>query len=243
MQQYRSVVVALPADDPDESQQGNNSTIKPPPPPHDTVSVSKEGRALSNNSENPDIQNDKSVNKDNSVNNENSSSSQSEDLTASDKAALTKLQARDKQVRAHEQAHLAAAGQYARGGAAFVYKTGPDGKIYAVGGEVSIDIGKENNPEATVTKMQIVRRAALAPAQPSSTDRQVASQATARLNQAQQQIQQERMSGIQMNMKADSADDDSNEMSENSGALSSTSATNNTRKLMVEAYKAVNEYL
>jgi hypothetical protein len=48
-----------------------------------------------------------------------------------------------------------------------------------VSGEVAISTSKiANNPEATITKAQIVRRAALAPAEPSPQDRRVAAQAT-----------------------------------------------------------------
>lgn len=42
-------------------------------------------------------------------------------------------------MRAHEQAHKTAAGGLAQGGATFEYQTGPDGKQYAVSGEVKID--------------------------------------------------------------------------------------------------------
>ncbi|MFA6010050.1 MAG: putative metalloprotease CJM1_0395 family protein [Desulfobacteraceae bacterium] len=92
---------------------------------------------------------------------------------------ISKLQARDNEVKAHEQAHIASGGQYVRGGAHFEYQTGPDGEKYAVGGEVSIDVSKESgDPQATISKMQVVIRAALAPANPSSQDRSVAAQAT-----------------------------------------------------------------
>jgi SprA-related family len=90
---------------------------------------------------------------------------------------LQELKQRDLKVRTHEQAHLAAAGQYARGGASFTYQKGPDGASYAVGGEVSIDMGKERTPEATITKMQTIKRAALAPSSPSGTDRSIAAAA------------------------------------------------------------------
>lgn len=101
------------------------------------------------------------------------------ELSQEELQAISKLQARDKEVKAHEQAHIAAGGQYVRGGAHFEYQTGPDGEKYAVGGEVSIDVSKESgDPQATIAKMQVVIRAALAPANPSSQDRAVAAQAT-----------------------------------------------------------------
>ena len=112
-------------------------------------------------------------------------------LSEEELAKLTELQKRDTEVRAHEQAHLAAAGQYAAGGASFSYTTGPNGKRYATGGEVPIDISKEDTPAATIVKMQTVRRAALAPATPSSTDRAIAAQASAKEAAARKELQAE----------------------------------------------------
>src|SRR3990167_4766670 len=78
---------------------------------------------------------------------------------------IAKLVGRDQEVRAHEQAHSAVGGSYA-GAPTYTFTRGPDGKRYAVGGEVSIDVGAvPNNPEATLRKMEIVLRAAQAPAQ------------------------------------------------------------------------------
>jgi hypothetical protein len=101
---------------------------------------------------------------------------------------LRKLTERDTEVRIHEQAHLSAAGQFARGGASFTYQRGPDGGSYAVGGEVGIDVGKEATPEATIVKMRIIKRAALAPAEPSAADRSIAAQAAAKESQAHQEV-------------------------------------------------------
>lgn len=101
------------------------------------------------------------------------------DFSSEETKEIQELKSRDIEVKAHEQAHVAAGGQYVNGGAEFQYKTGPDGKRYATGGEVSIDISKvPDNPEATIKKMQVVRSSALAPANPSQQDRSVASQAT-----------------------------------------------------------------
>ncbi len=65
-------------------------------------------------------------------------------------------------------------------GASFSYKRGPDGRNYAVAGEVSIDTAPvPGDPQATIRKMRQVKTAALAPASPSSQDLKVASRATA----------------------------------------------------------------
>ena len=104
---------------------------------------------------------------------------------------MRELKARDPEVKTHEQAHLAAAGRYARGAPSYSYQQGPDGRRYAVGGEVGIDTGKEKTPEETIEKMQTVRRAAMAPASPSSADRAIAAAAAAMEAQARQEMQVE----------------------------------------------------
>lgn len=102
---------------------------------------------------------------------------------------LAELRARDRQVRAHEAAHLAAAGGLARGGATYTYERGPDGRPYAIGGEVSIDTSAiSGDPRATLAKAQQIQAAALAPADPSPQDRSVAAAAAAMAAQAQQEL-------------------------------------------------------
>jgi len=119
------------------------------------------------------------------------------DLSAQEQAVVRRLQARDREVRAHEQAHVAAGGPHA-GGASYSYQTGPDGRQYAVAGEVPIDASEASTPEATLQKARIVRRAALAPAQPSAADRQVAAKARAMEQEAQGDIQEEKQEQAQL---------------------------------------------
>ena len=60
---------------------------------------------------------------------------------------------------------LAAGGRYVQSAAQ--YETGPDGKQYAVGGEVGVDASEvQDDSQATVQKAQVIRRAVLAPAYP-----------------------------------------------------------------------------
>ena len=115
------------------------------------------------------------------------SSSTATELTPSEKSIVTRLQATDTAVKAHERAHISAGAGVILSGASFVYQKGPDERLYAVGGEVAIDTASENEPEATVKKMQIVRAAALAPSDPSPTDYQVA--ATASMLQMQARLE------------------------------------------------------
>ncbi|WP_311065811.1 putative metalloprotease CJM1_0395 family protein [Halomonas sp. DWK9] len=90
---------------------------------------------------------------------------------------LEQLKQTDREVRQHEMAHQTVGAPYT-GGASYEYEVGPDGKRYAVAGEVSIDYGPvPGDPQATVEKMQTVIAAALAPADPSPKDLQVAAQA------------------------------------------------------------------
>lgn len=115
--------------------------------------------------------------------------------TAVDPAAQRRLQelaARDTQVRTHERAHLTAAGGLATGGARLQMTRGPDGRQYATGGEVRIDVSPvARDPEATIDKARKIRRAALAPAEPSRADRAVAARATAMANEARIELQRE----------------------------------------------------
>lgn len=107
---------------------------------------------------------------------------------------IRKLQQRDAEVRTHEQAHMAAGGAYA-GAASYSYQKGPNGQMYATGGEVGIDTSAvPGDPEATAAKARQVAAAALAPASPSAQDHKVAGQARqmeAEARQESQQVQRE----------------------------------------------------
>jgi len=112
------------------------------------------------------------------------------ELSSEEEDEVQTLKERDQEVRIHEQAHAAVGGQYA-GSPTYEYETGPDGKRYAVAGEVSIDVSEEEEPEDTVQKMQIVRAAALAPAEPSTQDIKVAAEAAQKEQKAQSEISEQ----------------------------------------------------
>lgn len=104
---------------------------------------------------------------------------------------VEQLAARDREVRAHERAHASVGGQHT-GAPSFNYVRGPDGISYAVSGEVSVSISSvPGNPEATLRKAEQIQRAALAPADPSSQDRQVAARAARMADQARVEIRVE----------------------------------------------------
>lgn len=110
-------------------------------------------------------------------------------LSSSDLQIVEQLKTRDREVRAHEAAHLAAAGSLATRGATYSYQQGPDGQSYAIGGEVGIDISPvSGDPAATLSKAETVRRAALAPANPSGQDFMVAQAAGAMAQQARTEL-------------------------------------------------------
>lgn len=116
-----------------------------------------------------------------------------EAMTISEKMQVSNLKLRDRTIRAHEMAHLAAAGAYAQSGASYEYEMGPDGKKYAVHGHVMIDSARESTPEATIKKMRVVRKAALAPASPSPQDLKVAASALRRMVDAIQELRQDKL--------------------------------------------------
>lgn len=114
-----------------------------------------------------------------------------ESLTADEARQVAELAARDVEVRAHEAAHVAASGGLG-GAPSFDYATGPDGKRYAVGGEVSVDTSPGRTPEETIARARSIRAAATAPADPSSQDMAVAASAARMEAEAQRALQQQR---------------------------------------------------
>jgi len=117
-------------------------------------------------------------------------------LSDAEKQRVTQLQGIDTRVRAHEMAHVAVAGSYALSSANFQYQRGPDGRNYAVGGEVAIGVSRESSPQATINKMRVVKAAALAPADPSPQDRRVAAAADTALSEARQELWLQRMTEL-----------------------------------------------
>jgi hypothetical protein len=117
-------------------------------------------------------------------------------LTAAEMALLAKLQARDREVRAHEAAHAAAAGVYAHG-VEYTYQMGPDGKMYAVGGKTRISVPPGLSPEEALAAARQVRAAADAPGDPSAQDMAVAAKASQAETEALQQIAEEKRQAAQ----------------------------------------------
>ena len=111
------------------------------------------------------------------------------ELNEDEKKLVQSLQSRDTEVRAHEAAHKS--GGAATGAASYTYQKGPDGRMYAIGGEVSISYKEGSTPQETIANASAVIAAALAPANPSSQDMAVASSANVMKVKAEQQLAKE----------------------------------------------------
>ncbi|MEJ2693535.1 MAG: putative metalloprotease CJM1_0395 family protein [Candidatus Thiodiazotropha sp.] len=141
-------------------------------------------------------------------------------LTPEEQSQINDLQQRDREVKAHELAHKAVGGRYVTGGS-FTYQTGPDGRRYAIGGEVTINNSRGSTPEETLRKAELIRRAALAPADPSPQDYRVASQANLVAAQArgeiaaeQREAALERQEAMQERQKEQAAEETGEEISQ-----------------------------
>lgn len=118
--------------------------------------------------------------------------SQTNRLSEEEKKQVAELKDADRTVRQHEMAHQTAGAGLITRGAQYEYKRGPDGQLYAVGGDVQIDSSPvPDDPQATIAKMERVKRAAMAPAEPSTQDRRVASEAATREMQARLELAQQ----------------------------------------------------
>jgi hypothetical protein len=99
----------------------------------------------------------------------------SREITSEQRKLVERLRQIDAQVREHESAHLRNGSGVVTSGASFSYTYGPDGKAYAVAGEVGIDTAPERQPAANIDKGRAIQAAALAPRDPSPQDFRVAS--------------------------------------------------------------------
>ena len=178
------------------------------------------------------------------------SSSSDKQLTEEEQKQIDELKARDREVKTHEQAHIAAGGSYGKGGATYDYQTGPDGKQYAVGGSVNIDTSPvDGDPEATIAKAQVVIKAALAPAEPSGQDQKVASAARQMMNEARKELTSQNNAEINADTNTDtenttgSVEESSDTSNKETAAVntdSSTSSANTNISSKESADKANN---
>ncbi|QEY58040.1 hypothetical protein FXF61_02065 [Pseudomonas sp. C27(2019)] len=148
---------------------------------------------------------------------------------------VEQLKVRDREVRAHEMAHLAAAGGLATSGASYTYQLGPDGARYAVGGEVKIDTSSGNNPEETIRKAQAIRAAALAPAEPSGQDHAVAAQAS----QMEAQARAEQAAEGQNERQSEVENESENKEEPQADVEGASQQNSESQKAAVQQYQSV----
>lgn len=116
------------------------------------------------------------------------------------------LQQRDREVRAHEHAH-AAVGGHLTGAPSYEFVRGPDGRNYAVAGEVSVRSPVvSGDPEKTLRQAERVMRAALAPADPSGQDRKIAAAAARAAQDARLELSRPRDGTSETAEPADAGD-------------------------------------
>lgn len=158
------------------------------------------------------------------------------ELSASEQAQLEELEARDREVRRHEQAHIAAGSGHIVRGAQFSYQQGPDGGRYAVGGDVQIDVSPvPGDPQATIEKAQKIYKAALAPAQPSTQDRQVAARAMQMKTAARAEALQARAGEAETNRHAEPTDAPPSESPDSQASQASPGTAAPTSRINVMA--------
>jgi hypothetical protein len=113
-----------------------------------------------------------------------------------ERESIAQMEQQDREVRASQQAHAAAVGTLGSG-PTFTYKVGPDGRLYAVSGEVKIDTtAVPGDPEATLRKARQIQEVAFTPGDSSPEDRRAAAMAAALAARARQELarQQSEMS-------------------------------------------------
>lgn len=211
-----------------DSDKARNPGQTPAPVTYDRPQVQTELQSAFESvfGEQKDNGSDESAGKQNAHDQQESSQQQASqpEQQTEEQQEISNLEARDQEVRTHEQAHAAAGGQYA-GSPQYEYTTGPDNKRYVTDGEVSIDISELNSPEETLRKMQQVRAAALAPAEPSAQDLKVAAEATQKSFEARSEIAEDNATTSSVSPSAsDITPPDIDEITDNAGVERPTRA-------------------
>jgi hypothetical protein len=219
----------------------NSSTLPQGAQRKDRVTLSPEAQDMATRDGKKPAENDVANDVANDAETESSlkTGNDGEEISVDQLRQIEKLRQRDREVRTHEQAHLASAGQYAAGGPSYTYESGPDGKKYAVGGEVPIDVSKESTPEETLIKMQVVAKAALAPLNPSSADRRIAARAAMISAEARRELQTEAMgktAGAPLSAREVTENEDTASSTETIPSSGSTGASR-ARNMALKAYR------
>ena len=164
-----------------------------------------------------------------------------QELTEEERKEVERLKKIDAEVRRHEMAHKMAGGGLT-GQIIYEYKTGPDGKRYAVAGHISIDTSPESTPEATLRKAAAIKRAALAPSNPSPADRKVAQKAQQMEAQARREIMEEQQEEMARKMKEMQEKQFQTQQQFNSSATNAANPLNTKPQKFVTAEKVKTAY-
>ncbi|MGO4999708.1 putative metalloprotease CJM1_0395 family protein [Oceanisphaera sp. W20_SRM_FM3] len=160
------------------------------------------------------------------------------ELTIEQQEELLQLQQRDQEVRVHEQQHASVGGQHT-GSPSYEYDTGPDGKQYVVEGSVSVDLSPiAGDPAATIDKMRQVKAAALAPAQPSTADKNAAAAADSHIAQATAELMQATEAEAKVNEANDETKADEPKAGETNAAVQPLAAQANNAPSATPATKS-----
>lgn len=193
-------------------------------------------KGAENNADNSVSSGDKTASAENNTQNNDKNAGQKNigELSLEEQRIVTELQAADTNVRAHEAAHMAAGGGLTSP-ASYTYERGPDNKMYAVAGEVGISTGEGNTPQESLNKAQTIRRAALAPADPSPQDLKVAAQAASMEMNARAQIMQEKMAQNSQNTNNSNETSAGNSNVNSAGNSAENSAVNSAENSNVNS--------
>jgi hypothetical protein len=138
---------------------------------------------------------------------------------------IDQLTQRDTEVKTHEKAHAAVGGRLAQS-PSYQYEKGPDGRRYVVDGEVNIDVSTvDGDSQATLSKMQKVYAAAMAPVQPSMADIHVAAQALQNINDAKKELIQQSQQNTESSQKSQKTSESGNLFTASESHQGSTSIT------------------
>ncbi|CAM4107377.1 putative metalloprotease CJM1_0395 family protein [Campylobacter armoricus] len=172
-----------------------------------------------NNQENTnsEIQNSTEDKKNN--NEEKTQKVNGKELSEEEVRQVRELEKIDREVKAHEAAHMAAGGALA-GGASYGYTRGPDNRMYAIEGEVPIKMQKGNTPEETIANAMQIIAAAMAPADPSPQDYKVAANAMQMQNESRIEQAKKKAEELKAQNEKDTNENDK-EYNTNSQAIKS----------------------
>lgn len=100
---------------------------------------------------------------------------------------IKRLQEQENNVISHERSHMQSGGEFS-GSPSYLYTRGPDGKVYISGGEVKMYVPATDDYDKLIQSLQKVKRAAMAPPDPSPQDSKTAAMASAKEASVRQEI-------------------------------------------------------